>query len=32
MYTVGQYKILNYDLQEELMGAKCLHFDRNKWN
>ena len=32
MYTVGpQCKILNYGLQEELMGAKWLQFDRNKW-
>ena len=33
MYTVGpQCKIFNYGLQEELMGAKWLQFDRNKWN
>ena len=33
MYAVGpQCKIFNYGLQEELMGAKWLHFDRNKWN
>ena len=33
MYTVGpQCNIFNYGLQEELMGAKWLHFDRNKWN
>ena len=27
-----QCKIFNYGLQEELMGAKWLQFDRNKWN
>ena len=33
MYTVGpQCRIFNYGLQEELMGAKWLQFDRNKWN
>ena len=33
MYTLGpQWKIVNYGLQEELMGAKCLHSGRNKWN
>ena len=33
MYTLGpQCKIFNYGLQEELMGAKWLQFDRNKWN
>ena len=33
MYTVGpQYKIFNYGLQEELMGAKWLNSGRNKWN
>ena len=33
VYTLGpQCKIFNYGLQEELMGAKWLHFDRNKWN
>ena len=33
MYTVGpQCKILNYGFQRELMGAKWLQFDRNKWN
>ena len=33
MYTLGpQCKIVNYGLQEELMGAKCLHSGRNKWN
>ena len=25
-------QIFNYGLQEELMGAKCLHSGRNKWN
>ena len=25
-------KIFNYGLQEEVMGAKWLQFDRNKWN
>ena len=33
MYTLGpQYKIFNYGLQRELMGAKWLHSGRNKWN
>ena len=33
MYTVGpQCKIFNYGFQRELMGAKWLQFDRNKWN
>ena len=33
MYTVGpQCKIFNYGLQEELMGAKWLHFDKNRLN
>ena len=33
MYTVGpQCKIFNYGLQEELMGAIWLQFDRNSWN
>ena len=33
MYTLGpQWKIVNYGLQEELMGAKCLYSGRNKWN
>ena len=33
MYTMGpQYKIFNYGLQEELMGAKWLHSGRKKWN
>ena len=27
-----QWKIVNYVLQEELMGAKCLYSGRNKWN
>ena len=30
MYTLGpQWKIVNYGLQEELMGAKCLYSGRN---
>ena len=33
MYPVGpQCKILNYGLQEELMGVKWLNSGRNKWN
>ena len=33
VYTVGpRCKIFNFGLQEELMGAKWLHFDRNRLN